>query len=63
MTFTRDLVGSGVVRQSAAWGENEKCRPCLILSGYLSKILTFLRYLLIILHVVTLMFNRWWLDG
>ena len=31
---------SGRVRQSSAWGENKKCRPCLILSGSWSKILT-----------------------
>ena len=48
---------SGVVRQSAAWGENKICRPGLILSGYLSKISLFQ---LIILHVVTLLLNR---DG
>ena len=39
-----------VVRQSAAWGENKKCHPYLILSGYSSKISTFF----IILHVVTM---------
>ena len=53
MPTYRDMI-SGVVRQSAAWGENKKCRPCLILSGYSSKISTFL----IILRVVTLLNTR-----